>query len=204
MSTSEEKRFINRIKYQTGLNQSQLAERLGFGKSYLSDIMAGRKPLTDSIRTKMEALAGELCTQTENEDEIAQVSNGTILVIPTGARAGTLADFCQSVTEWDCERIVSPVRGADFAMQVTGDSMSPEYPNGCQIIVKRIDEDAFVEWGKVYVLDTDNGPVIKQVRRTDDPQVVECVSLNPAYQSFTVPTRYIHGWYRVVLVMALK
>lgn len=128
----------------------------------------------------------------------------TIPVIPTGARAGTLADWADNFNEYDCERIISPIKGADYAMQVTGDSMSPEYPSGSQIIIKKIDEEAFVEWGKVYLLDTKNGPVLKQVRKTDTDGVVECVSLNPAYQPFTVECKYIRGWYRVLMCLSLK
>ena len=102
------------------------------------------------------------------------------------------------------DRWCSPIRGADFAMQVTGDSMSPEYPSGSHIILKRIDPTAFVEWGRVYLLDTDNGPILKIVRRTEAEGVVECVSLNPAYQPFTVPARVIRGWYRVLMCLSLK
>ena len=105
---------------------------------------------------------------------------------------------------YECERIVSPIREADYAMEVTGDSMSPEYPSGSRIIIKKINSEDFIEWGRVYVLDTDNGPIIKQVRKTQDPRVVECVSLNPMYQTFTVRTDLIRGWYRVLMVMSLK
>ena len=62
----------------------------------------------------------------------------------------------------------------------------------------------FIEWGKVYVLDTENGAVIKIIRKTDDPEVVECVSLNPSYQPFQINTQHIRGWYRILMVMSQK
>lgn len=151
--------------------------------------------LTDSLVAKAAAILAGSPQQTKTD---------TLLVIPTGARAGTLGDFAESVQEYECEKIISPVRGADYAMQITGDSMSPEYPSGSQIIIKRINEKAFIEWGKVYVLDTENGAVVKQIRRTDNPEVVECVSLNPAYQPFKIECKHIRGWYRVLMVLALK
>ena len=40
--------------------------------------------------------------------------------------------------------------------------MSPDYPPDCQILIKRIDESAFIDWGKVFVLDTINGTIIKK------------------------------------------
>ena len=145
--------------------------------------------------------AYELRLAPPTEEEISQEM---VLVIPTGARAGTLADFSISTEAYDCERMVTPIKGADFAIQVTGDSMSPEYPSGSVILIKKINEKAFIEWGKTYVLDTENGAVIKTIRKTDNPDVIECVSLNPAYQPFTMETRYINGWYRVLMVLSLK
>lgn len=178
-------------------NKKEFAEMLGVNYVGLTRAMNGDTLyLTDSLLAKVAALESGTLTDTSTAD--------SLLVIPTGARAGTIADFCDAVHEYDCERIISPVKGADFAMQVAGDSMSPEYPSGSQIIVKKINAAAFVEWGKVYVLDTENGAIIKVVRRTADPDVVECVSLNPAYQSFTINTSFIRGWYRVIMVLALK
>lgn len=182
--------------------QGDFAELLGANRSTISQALKGEtKYLTSRLVSRAEEVVKQ---KLDDSGRAVPDPADSILVIPTGARAGTIADFCDAVHEYDCERIISPVKGADFAMQVAGDSMSPEYPNGSQIIVKKINASAFVEWGKVYVLDTENGPIIKVVRRTPDPDVVECVSLNPAYQPFTVKTSFIRGWYRVIMVLALK
>lgn len=177
-------------------SKKEFAQLIGINPSSLSAAMNGdEKYLTDSLITRV---------QTESSPSPKDIEQEMILVIPTGARAGTLADFSASVTAYDCERMVTPIKGADYAIQVTGDSMSPEYPSGSMIIIKKINEKAFVEWGKTYVLDTENGAVIKMIRKTDDPEVIECVSTNPAYQPFTMNTKYINGWYRVLMVLSLK
>ena len=133
-----------------------------------------------------------------------EASEETVLLIPYEARGGTIGDFVDGVKEFDCEKIVSPIKGADYAMEVTGDSMSPEFPSGSRVLIKKIDPEQFIPWGETFVLDTPNGAVIKKVRRASDPALVECVSINPAYQSYTVPRDFIRGWYRVLMVMALK
>ena len=188
-------------KYGFVKNWTDFADALGVNRSVLSAAKNGdEKYLTDTLMAKVKA-AHELHFAPPTKEEIDQEM---VLVIPTGARAGTLADFSTSVAQYDCERMVTPIKGADFAIQVTGDSMSPEYPSGSVILIKKINENAFIEWGKTYVLDTENGAVVKNIRRTDNPQVIECVSLNPAYQPFTMETKYINGWYRVLMVLALK
>lgn len=181
--------------------QKDFAELIGYAPNNLSRALNGNEAYqTDSLMSKIEATLKYY----DNTPTQAEIEQEMVLVIPTGARAGTLADFASSVAQYDCERMVTPVKGADFAIQVTGDSMSPEYPSGSVILIKKINEKAFIEWGKTYVLDTENGAVIKNIRRTDNPEVIECVSLNPAYQPFTMETRYINGWYRVLMVLSLK
>lgn len=168
--------------------------------SLISAFKGDEKYLTDSLIAKVANFMETLIVIPTTEE----IEQEMVLVIPTGARGGTLADFSQSIAAYDCERIVTPIKGADYAIQVTGDSMSPEYPSGSMILIKKINENIFVEWGKTYVLDTDNGAIIKTIRRTDNPNVIECVSLNPAYQPFTMETKYINGWYRVLMVLSLK
>ena len=182
-------------------SQKEFAKLIGTSENSLSRALKGDEAyLTPNLIAKVQSVYKYYDT-TPTQEEFEQE---TILVIPTGARAGTLGDFAESNAAYDCERMVSPIRGADYAMQVTGDSMSPEYPSGSMVIIKKINEKAFIEWGKTYVLDTENGAVIKTIRKTDDPQVIECVSLNPAYQPFTMETKYINGWYRVLMVLSLK
>nr|WP_314783130.1 S24 family peptidase [uncultured Porphyromonas sp.] len=135
----------------------------------------------------------------KSEDEVSLVP-----LLPIAAQGGSLNDFVVSVKENDCERVVSPIRGADFAMPVAGDSMAPEYPAGSQIFIKKINERAFIDWGKVYVLDTCNGSVIKRVFPSDDTGKVKCVSINPEYPPFEVSYEDIYGMYRVLLCMSVK
>lgn len=100
-------------------------------------------------------------------------------LVPISAQGGSLNDFDASVRKTECEMIVSPITGADFAITVSGDSMAPEYPNGSHVFVKKINERAFIDWGKAYVLDTCNGKVIKILTPSDQGEgFVRCMSLN--------------------------
>lgn len=128
-----------------------------------------------------------------------------IPLIPVEAHAGSLAEFADAVSDYDCEMVVSPVRGASFAIQVTGDSMAPAYPSGARILCQRVDETAFIEWGRVYLLDTVNGAILKQVRKSERPGCVICCSLNhaPEYEPFEVECQHIRAWYRVLMIMSL-
>lgn len=128
----------------------------------------------------------------------------SIPLLPVSAQGGSLNDFVVSVKESDCEKIISPIKGADYAMSVAGDSMAPEYPSGSQILIKRINERAFIDWGKVYVLDTCNGTVIKRLFPSKKPEMVLCKSINPKFPPFEVSMSDVYGVYRVLMCMSVK
>ena len=46
---SQQRRVVDQAKEATGLNQTQLAEKVGISKSQLSDIRNGRQPLSEDI-----------------------------------------------------------------------------------------------------------------------------------------------------------
>ena len=128
----------------------------------------------------------------------------SIPLLPVSAQGGSLNDFVVSVKESDCEKIISPIKGADYAMSVAGDSMAPEYPSGSQILIKRINEKAFIDWGRVYVLDTCNGTVIKQLFPSKKPEMLLCKSINPKFPPFEVSLSDVYGVYRVLMCMSVK
>lgn len=206
MTNLEKMAYINKVYALAcvkGLckTKAEFANLLNFNPTTLSGAMGSRpENLTDNMIAKVKSFSAEHRLE---EDPSPEYDSKKICVIPYEARGGTIGDYVEGVHDYDCERIVSPVKGADYAMEVTGDSMAPEYPSGSRVIIKRVSE-TFIAWNEVYVLDTPDGAVIKRIRKCDDPTVVECVSINPAYQSFTIPKEFVRGWYRVLMVMSLK
>ena len=129
--------------------------------------------------------------------------------LPIAAVGGSLDGWgaTEPIMPWQCDRVVSPVKGVDLAVPVVGDSMAPDYPNGSMVYVKRINPASFIHWGQVFVLDTENGSILKEVQPCDeDDSCVECRSLNPdkRYRPFKVPKTSIRGMYRVVASMSLR
>ena len=205
METSEKAALVSRafrLLQTHGIvkTQGDFARLLGVSQNTLSAAKNGNEMyLTDNLIEKIEMILDQAAVQDKGKP-----NTNTIPVIPTEALAGTLGEFVDSVNLYECEKMVSPIKGADYAIKVSGDSMSPEYPSGCIALIKRVNEKAFLEWGKVYVLDTENGAIIKKIRKTENTDEVECISLNPNYQPFRVKTAFVRGWYRVLMVLALK
>ena len=208
MSNEEKTAYVKRIyglAVAKGLcnSMTEFAKMVGSSQSTLSAGLGTRpENLSPKLMERIALFAS--ANGLDRPERTEQDQTESVLVIPYGARGGTIGDFVDGVHDYDCEKVLSPVKGADYAMEVTGDSMSPDFPSGSRILIKKIDETAFIAWNEVYVLDTPNGAVIKRIRRTEDPAVIECVSINPAYQPYRIERDFIRGWYRVLMVMSLK
>lgn len=199
---------ISKYKFyqETGLSNGYLDKDADLNIASYEKISSCYTDLNmDWVRTgEGEMLRGNSTEEVKEDGEKSEDDISLVPLLPIAAQGGSLNDFVVSVKENDCERVVSPIRGADFAMPVAGDSMAPEYPAGSQIFIKKINERAFIDWGKVYVLDTCNGSVIKRVFPADDSGKVKCVSINPDYPPFEVAYEDIYGMYRVLLCMSIK
>lgn len=141
-----------------------------------------------------------------NGDYQLSDKNTFVSLLPLSAQAGTLNDFIVGVKESECEKIISPIEGVDFAITVSGESMSPEYPSGTQVFIKKINEKAFIDWGRTYVLDTCNGIVLKRIVPGSADGYVKCLSINPdpVFAPFEVSLKDVFGIYRVLLSMSIK
>jgi len=124
-----------------------------------------------------------------------------IPLIPFSAMAGALMGE-QTALDYECERYIVPAfKGADFLMQVKGTSMEPTYLAGDIVACQRVPlSDIFFQWGKVYVLDTAQGALIKRIKQAPNKDSVLIVSDNTQYDPFELSVKGINA---IALVIGL-
>lgn len=199
-------RLIQFLRYK-GMSHSELSRRLGVSATYVG---AMRKSLPEEkIKRLCEIFPdlnrdwlvygeGEMVKSAESLEKRKEAGY-MIPLLPVSAYAGNLQEWSDPVALSDCERISSPVKGADYAIRICGDSMEPEFHNGSTILIKKINEKAYIPWGSPMVIDTCNGVLIKTLYPLDrEMEYVEARSYNPAYPPITLPTDCILGIYRVL------
>lgn len=205
------------IEHQ-GIKRSVFEKSCGFSNGYLRNLKENPSAAKiEDILTVYPEISrvwllsgeGEMLNSDKPNEQFAVSKTETattVPLIPISAQGGSLNEFVVSIKGSECERIISPIRGADFAIQVSGDSMAPEYPNGSRVFIKKINERAFIEWGKTYVLDTCNGTVIKTLVPSEKPECVKCISINPdpMYAPFEICLEDVYGMYKVLLCMSVK
>lgn len=126
---------------------------------------------------------------------------GGIPLIPIEAMAGVLSGNSTQVMERECEHYNIPMfKGAEFLIRISGDSMQPKYYSGDIVACKRLPLDTFFQWNRVYVVDSEQGVIIKRVRRGSDDRHIVFVSDNTAYEPFELPLEKI---YSIALVVGV-
>ena len=117
-----------------------------------------------------------------------KAAEGGIPLIPIEAMAGYNGYDMQGVRLEDCARYTIPEFAelrADFMIRVSGSSMYPKYSSGDLLACRKIQDITFFQWGKVYVLDSNQGAMVKRLFPSDEnPDKIVCKSDNPNYPPF--------------------
>lgn len=201
-------RLIRLLK-EKRMSQTEFAHLMGVSPTYIG---AMRRSLSEErLKRLLEIFPdlnrdwvlfgeGEMLI---DEEETEDLSDGYLVpLIPVKAFAGNLQLWAAGVELRDCEKVVSPVKGVDFAIRIAGNSMEPDLQNGSILYIKRINEKAFIPWGNPMVIDSENGVLVKAVY--PDPhgrnEYIEARSYNPQYPPFNIPVESIYSLYRIISV----
>lgn len=156
------------------------------------------KRVTFSDKTKNTINVTHLLNEPQSEYGIP--------LIPIEAMAGFGTGGVQ-VMDYDTERYVVPEfteLNVDFMLRVKGSSMYPKYNSGDLVACKKLVlNDIFFQWNKVYVLDTDQGALIKRIKKGSDDHL-QIVSDNPSYEPYELHLSKIHAIAIVLGVIRLE
>jgi len=195
---------MRRYLAENGISLSEAAARLGVSQQAVSNQLSGRRIGPNVARNWADAFGFRVEYLLSGEGAMLEGDNTpeqTVPLVPFAVRGGVSLNDMEGMTPEQCERITSPVRGAELAMEVVGDSMAPAFPAGARVLLKKVPDDSFISWGEVFVLDTVNGQVLKRILPTDDESIWELRSDNPAYPPFRIRTAQVRSVWRVLLRM---
>jgi phage repressor protein C with HTH and peptisase S24 domain len=117
--------------------------------------------------------------------------------------AGGGNEVLDGVTLGQCEQVpvVPMFPRYDFTMRITGESMMPYLHPGDEVACLMIKEPAFLQWGRIHVLATAQGIIIKKIFDAGDG--IRCVSFNENYPDFIVPKSEIYSFNLVIGLIRL-
>lgn len=201
MSTVKER--LKKYLIYKGLKVQPFEKSIGASNGYVSGMVntIGNKYL-NIILTTYPDLNRDWLLYGEGEmlnSPADQRPSDLIPLIPMEATAGYSDGFADGVSLPMCNHIKNPFPGSEIAIQVSGDSMTPDIKSGDRLYLKRINERAFMPWGHAVVLDTINGALVKEIYPCDDdPDYIIAKSTNPKYPPYRVEVSSILGVYKIV------
>ena len=196
--------FTNKAK-----GNGEIAAKLGYTESSFSQIINSKVPLSKKFVDKLSSFdeninkdwlyngKGKMLKSEENQLD-ADVHGMGIPLIPLEAVAGYYPGIdTEGVLLQNCDHYVVPEferLGAEYIIRVSGSSMYPKFSNGDVLACKKIKEVTFFQWGKVYVLDTQQGALVKRVFEHTDQDLLICHSDNKEnYPAFNLPKSEIRS-----------
>lgn len=176
---------IKAFRKANNLTQEALGDYLGTKKSFISQVENGHCSLPDDKLSKLLNNTNNWDTTMLSNSISEAISNTAIPLLPIDAAAGLLSGDDTQVMAYDCDYYTVPMfRGADFLIPISGDSMLPKYCSGDIVACRRLTIDTFFQWGRVYVIGSEQGVIIKRVLPGTAANHIMLVSDNTKYPPF--------------------
>lgn len=155
---------LKEFRKENGISQQELADYLGIGQGYVSQMERGDRPVQKSMLERIK----------KNPDwtvrEEGYKEGTTRKRIPLYDDVATIGGNNGMAAEVDgTPRSVEWVDAGDWFPNATsaihhyGDSMV-EYPSGCILALKRVNDTRLIVNGGIYVIETDEFRITKQVQ----------------------------------------
>jgi len=208
-----------------GVSFNRLAIDLGLSNSYFSKMVKNSGSVGSDVIEKILRFNPELSAEwlltgegdmiklpikpiikdNQEKEAVALATDRGIPLIPLDAVAGFGEENSTAIIEFECEKYVVPdFKGAEFLIQVKGSSMYPKYSSGDIVACKKLPLDTFFQWNKVYVIDSEQGVLIKRVKPGTYDEHITLVSENEKYDPFQIAISEIRSLAIVIGVIRLE
>ena len=144
------------------ISQQELADYLGVGQSFISQIERGASSIPQSMIEKIRSNP-----DWEINEDVEDHSGRKIPLYYDAPTIGGMNDMVAIVG--DASRSVKMVNPGDWfpdatsAIQHFGDSMV-EYPSGSLLVLRRVNDPRLLINGEIYVIETDEFRITKQIQ----------------------------------------
>lgn len=227
------KRFIAIINFlieqKHATTKLEIAEKLGISSSKFSEILGERMNVSAELignlaknypQISLEWIMlgeGNIFTQEQRSlpqlPSTAEINNKVVNsqhalpLLPMSAVAGWNGWDVAGVNFDECEKIYVPhfcELGAEFIIRITGNSMLPTLASGDMIACRKIRDTQYIQWGKIHLIDSEQGPMVKRIHPSDNHQTISCHSDNESYPPFNLPKSEIRSLSLVVGIIRME
>ena len=205
MKKEEKALRIKIMLKQRGITQRALAQKIGEHPQSISNRLNGDRPISAEFIMKLRPVLGDdVLDLLDGSPPGVSVleSTETRPRLPLNVTAGR-NEIMDGALLSQCEQVpvVPMFPQYHFTMRVTGESMVPQINPGDEVACLKIEEPTFLQWGRVHVLFTSQGVIVKKIFDAGDG--IRCVSINQDYPEFVIPKNEIYSYNLVVGLIRL-
>lgn len=179
--------YVNSISKGIGEDKLRLILEK-YPKISLEWLLLGTGPMLKEI----SYAEGAVSKESTSKYKVTASTEGAMPLIPVAAMAGfngVDVDGVMPSSDYDYYKI--PGMNGDLLVSVAGESMQPKLLSGDIIACKSIDLSTcqYIQWGRVYVLDSNQGPMVKYLfPDSSNEDVIICHSENAGhFPDFKIP-----------------
>lgn len=212
-------RFDKYMKY-SNLNDNKVTVALGLS---VGTIGKSRKPGRDLSDNVIELILNQYTNlnriwlmtgegeMLKSAPKIDNTSSGTVTLplLPYGVMAGKPGNDVDGINLEECEQYTIPsfsAKGARFLARVDGLSMYPRFNSGDLLACRILEDPHFIQWGRIYVMDTTQGPLVKRLFPCpEDDTKIRCHSENTEkFPDFDIPKEDVRQMALVVGYLGME
>lgn len=196
--------FAKRLNKKPNVTSNWVHEGYSVGGSVANEIA---KKFNISISWLLTG-DGEMLNSAPKTDN---ASSGTVTLplLPYGVMAGTPGNDVDGINLEECEQYTIPsfsAKGARFLARVDGLSMYPRFSSGDLLACRILEDPHFIQWGRIYVMDTTQGPLVKRLFPCPgDDTKIRCHSENTEkFPDFDIPKEDVRQMALVVGYLGME
>lgn len=182
-------------------NQTEMADLMGVRQPHIAAALNGDfKRLTEGMLRKFAAAYSDYIDEhwlLTGEGEMAVPDKSLRPHFDTKASAGFMDGLSEGKMSAEFRAMAIPTLNYDFSIDASGDSMIPRIEDGDSLLCRRSTDRANAPIGKICVIDTKDGVVVKIISKVTATSMV-LHSLNPKYEDYSIDLENILGIAEVV------
>lgn len=187
---------IKTIRKTKQLSREFMANQLGIELSSYGKIERNEVGLT---LERLYAIAEIFGIEPTDLLNYGKETSGNITYLPLKAQAGSLLELTNHIDPDDCTIFSMPMfqDSGLFMINVEGDSMYPTFSNGDFIVIKQVDDLDFIKYGEPFVIDANDGRVLKRIYSHERNDVLTLKSDNEIYEPYLIKKESINSIWQV-------
>lgn len=169
METKVNSQTIRKKLKELGYSITYAAEVLGMTRQNLNKHLSNDELSENFIRLFKEKIGLENYVSTVGEPLHEYGKKTGTPLVPIDAIAGKHpGELVIRESDIESRYFIPEFAKADFLIRVKGSSMYPKYSSGDILACVKVSKSDFIQWNKTYVIDTNQGVLVKRILKGKD------------------------------------